>query len=72
MTCWIVFAAPTAYILSSSIWTIGGDEAAGTLELLLSNPIGRMRVAAERSGALVVELAALTAVAGIGLVVLAP
>jgi ABC-2 type transport system permease protein len=53
-------------------WTIGGDEGAGTLELLLSNPIGRIRVAAERSGALVVEIAALTVVAGIGLVVLAP
>lgn len=36
------------------------------------DPIGRIRFVAERSGALVVELATLNAVAGIGLVVLAP
>jgi len=52
--------------------SIGGDEGAGTLELLLANPISRQRVAIERSGALVLELAALTAVAGLGLVALAP
>ncbi len=60
------------FAIGLAAWTIGGDEGAGTLELLLSNPISRMRIAAERSGALVVELAALTAVGGIGLVVLAP
>lgn len=53
-------------------WSIGGDEGAGTLELLLSNPVSRMRVALERAGGLIVELAALTAVAGLGLVALAP
>jgi ABC-2 type transport system permease protein len=53
-------------------WSIGGDEGAGTLELLLANPISRLRLAFERSGALVLEVAALTAVAGLGLVALAP
>ncbi|MEO9006050.1 MAG: ABC transporter permease subunit [Candidatus Dormibacter sp.] len=53
-------------------WSIGGDEGAGTMELLLENPISRMRVALERAGALVAELAAVTVIAGAGLLVLAP
>ena len=53
-------------------WSIGGDEGAGTLELLLSNPVSRMRVTLERAGALALELTVLTTVAGVGLVVLAP
>jgi ABC-2 type transport system permease protein len=53
-------------------WTIAGDEGAGTLELLIANPIGRLRVALERSGALAAELAAVTVVAALGLVALAP
>jgi len=48
---------------------IAGDEADGTLELLLSNPVTRARVAAERFGAVVALIAALTAVAGIAVVI---
>ena len=53
-------------------WCIGGDEAAGTLELLLENPVSRARVTIERATALVVELAIATAIAGLGLAALAP
>lgn len=53
-------------------WCIGGDEGAGTLELLLENPVSRQRVAGERFGALVVLLAVATLVAGLGLAGLAP
>jgi ABC-2 type transport system permease protein len=53
-------------------WTVAGDEAQGTLELLLANPIGRFRVALERAGAMVVMLAGLTAVSTIVLLLLAP
>ena len=53
-------------------WCIGGDEGAGTLELLLENPISRMRLAIERSAALAAELAIATTVAGLGLTGLAP
>jgi ABC-2 type transport system permease protein len=53
-------------------WCISGDEAAGTLELLLSNPVSRIRVAAERAGALVVLLAILTLVSAGTVAVLAP
>lgn len=60
------------FAIGLAAWCIAGDEAAGTLELLLSNPVGRVRVALERSLAVVVELGALTAVAGLGLVALAP
>lgn len=53
-------------------WAISGDEAAGTLELLLSNPVSRSAVGIARAGALIVLLAALTAVSAATLVVLAP
>ena len=43
-------------------WTIAGDEAAGTLELLLANPISRARVALARLGRPDHSLAALAAV----------
>ncbi|HEY1487926.1 MAG TPA: ABC transporter permease subunit [Micromonosporaceae bacterium] len=52
--------------------TIAGDEAAGTLELLLANPISRVRVALARLVALAVMLAALAVVCTVVLVVLAP
>ena len=58
--------------ISLAAWSIAGDEGGGTLELLLANPISRLRLALERSGALILEIAALTAVAGLGLVALAP
>ena len=60
------------FAIGLAAWSIAGDEGAGTLELLLSNPLGRIRVALERAGALTLLLIALTAVAGLGLVVLAP
>ena len=53
-------------------WAISGEEAAGTLELLLANPVSRSRVAFERAAALILLLAALTAVAAAALVALAP
>ncbi len=53
-------------------WTVAGDEAGGMLELLLANPIGRVRVAVERAAAMVVMLACLTAVSIVVLVLLAP
>jgi len=53
-------------------WSIAGDEARGTLELTLSTPIGRARLATERGVALVAAVGALTLVAGTVLVALAP
>lgn len=53
-------------------WAVSGDEGGGTLELLLSNPISRFRVSIERALALLLTLALLTAVAGVGLVLMAP
>jgi ABC-2 type transport system permease protein len=52
-------------------WTIAGDEAAGTLELLLANPVSSARVTLERAGALLLLLAALTAATTAALVGLA-
>ena len=52
--------------------TIAGDEAAGTLELLLANPISRVRVALARLAALAVMLAALAVVCTVALIALAP
>ena len=60
------------FAIGLAAWSIGGDEGAGTLELLLANPISRLRLSMERSGALALEVAGLTAVAGLGLVALAP
>ena len=60
------------FAIGVAAWAISGDEAAGTLELLLANPVGRGRVAAERAGALVVLLATLTAVCGAALIAMAP
>ena len=60
------------FAIGLAAWSIGGDEGAGTLELLLSNPLSRVRVSLERAGGLVAELAIVTAVAGLGLVLLAP
>jgi beta-exotoxin I transport system permease protein len=53
-------------------WTVAGDENAGTLELLLANPISRVRVALERIAALVMLLTALAAVSAVTLGLLAP
>ncbi|MGH7876675.1 MAG: ABC transporter permease subunit [Candidatus Dormibacteraceae bacterium] len=53
-------------------WATGGDESAGTLELLLANPVSRLRVAGERAGALLLLLGVLAAVSAATLLVLAP
>ncbi|MFL6072074.1 MAG: ABC transporter permease subunit [Mycobacteriales bacterium] len=58
--------------LGVAAWAVSGDEAAGTLELLLANPVSRARVAAERAGALLAMLAGLTAVAAAALAAMAP
>lgn len=60
------------FAIGLGAWAISGDEAAGTLELLLANPVSRTRVALERAAALGVLLAFLSAVAAATLVVLAP
>ena len=60
------------FAIGLGAWAISGDEGGGTLELLLSNPISRTRVSIERAEALVLALGALTAVAALGLVALAP
>ena len=59
------------FAVGVAAWAVAGDEAAGTLELLLANPVSRARVAAERAGALLVLLAALTAVCAAALVAVA-
>jgi ABC-2 type transport system permease protein len=60
------------FAIGLGAWAISGDEAAGTLELLLSNPVCRTRVALERAAALILLLAVLTAVAAVALVAVAP
>lgn len=60
------------FAIGLGAWAISGDEGGGTLELLLSNPISRIRVSIERALALVLTLGLLTAVGGLGLVALAP
>jgi ABC-2 type transport system permease protein len=60
------------FAVGVAAWAVAGDEAAGTLELLLANPVSRARVAAERAGALVLLLATLTVVCTAALVATAP
>ncbi|MGI8610085.1 MAG: ABC transporter permease subunit [Candidatus Dormibacteria bacterium] len=60
------------FAIGFAAWAIAGDEAAGTLELLVANPVSRVRTALERAGALVALLAALGAIAAIALVAMAP
>jgi ABC-2 type transport system permease protein len=60
------------FAVGVAAWSVSGDEAAGTLELLLANPVGRVRVALERVVAMVVLLAGLTLVCAATLAVLAP
>jgi ABC-2 type transport system permease protein len=55
-----------------SAWAIAGDESAGTLELLLSNPVSRLRIAMERAGAVLALMGALVAIAAAGMAALAP
>jgi ABC-2 type transport system permease protein len=60
------------FAIGLGAWAISGDEGAGTLELLLANPVSRLRVAFERAGALVLLVFLLTAVAAAALILLAP
>jgi ABC-2 type transport system permease protein len=61
-----------AYGVGVAGWTVAGDEAAGTLEVLLANPVSRIGVALARAAALGLLLAGLTAVCAVALVVMAP
>lgn len=60
------------FAVGMAAWTVAGDEAAGTLELLLANPISRARVALARAGALLLLFGALTATSTAALVAMAP
>jgi ABC-2 type transport system permease protein len=60
------------FAVGMAAWTVAGDEAAGTLELLLANPISRARVALARAGALLLLLGALTAICIVALAAVAP
>jgi ABC-2 type transport system permease protein len=60
------------FAVGLAAWTVAGDETAGSLELLLANPISRIRVALARLGALVVLVAGLAAVSVAALIILAP
>jgi ABC-2 type transport system permease protein len=56
------------FTIGLASWSIAGDEAAGSLELLLANPISRVRVALARLAALILLLAALAVVCVLALV----
>ena len=60
------------FTIGVATWSIAGDEASGGLELLLANPISRIRVALARFGGLVVLLAILALVCAAALIALAP
>jgi ABC-2 type transport system permease protein len=60
------------FAVGLAAWSVAGDEAAGTFELLVANPVSRVRVALARMGALLALLAVLVAVGAATLVVLAP
>jgi ABC-2 type transport system permease protein len=60
------------FAVGLAAWAVAGDEAAGTLELLLANPISRVRVAAARAVALVLMLLGVAFVAGGALAAIAP
>jgi len=60
------------FSIGLAAWSIAGDEASGNLELLLANPISRIRVALARLVALILLVAGLAAVCVLALVALAP
>jgi ABC-2 type transport system permease protein len=53
-------------------WAVAGDEGAGTLELLLANPVSRIRVALARALGLVLMLLGVAFVGGGALAAMAP
>jgi ABC-2 type transport system permease protein len=60
------------FAIGLAAWSIAGDEGAGTLELLLANPVSRRRVAVERAAGLILLMTAVTAASVVALAVLAP
>jgi ABC-2 type transport system permease protein len=60
------------YAIGTAARSIAGDESAATLELLLTNPVSRIRVALARFAALVAALAVLSVVCVVVLALLAP
>jgi ABC-2 type transport system permease protein len=60
------------FAIGLAAWTVAGDEAGGRLELLLANPVSRVRVAAERALALVLMLLGIALVCGGALAAMAP
>jgi ABC-2 type transport system permease protein len=66
---------PAVYLIFGigiAAWTVAGDEESGTLELLLVNPVSRVRVALARAAGVVVLLAILALASLAALAVLAP
>lgn len=59
------------FSIGQAAWTIAGDEATGGLELLLANPVGRVRVALARLGAVVIMLGILATAGALPLILLA-
>ncbi|HKE65969.1 MAG TPA: ABC transporter permease [Micromonosporaceae bacterium] len=60
------------FTIGFAAWTIAGDEQAGTLELLVANPISRVRIALARYTALLALTASLVIVCVVALSALAP
>ncbi|NUT18920.1 MAG: ABC transporter permease subunit [Hamadaea sp.] len=60
------------FAVGAAAWTIAGDEAGGTLELLTTNPISRTRIAVARYGALLTLLTVLAVVCWAAVAALAP
>jgi beta-exotoxin I transport system permease protein len=60
------------FAVGRAAWSVAGDEAAGTFELLVANPISRVRVALARFGALLALLVVLAGISAATLIALAP
>jgi ABC-2 type transport system permease protein len=60
------------FAIGAAAWTIAGDEAAGTLELLTVNPVSRTRIALARYGGLLTLLGVLGLVCWVAMAALAP
>lgn len=63
---------PFVFAIGLTAWTVAGDEAAGRLELLLANPVSRVRLALARFAALLCLLTVLAGVCVLALDALAP
>ncbi len=58
--------------ISAAAWSIAGAEADGTLEMLLANPVSRVRVALERLAGVAVVTVVVVVITTVALVVTAP